>query len=138
MPALPGRSCGSCTLCCQVLVIDDFDKPAGKLCDNCTLGGGCKIYSSRPEVCRDFECEWLTEREVPAILHPDRLGTLLMIDAETDEYQAVCDPKRPQAWRHPLMFKHLVAMAKEGHVVVAKSGVMAWRVYPTGECAPWA
>jgi hypothetical protein len=138
MPAIPGRSCGSCTLCCQVLVIDELEKDAGTLCKNCSVGGGCKIYNKRPEVCRDFECEWLTERDVPQVLFPDRHGTLLMIDADSEEYLAVCDPKKPAAWRNPLMLKHLIAKAKEGEVVVAKSGTQAWRIYPNGQIAPWA
>jgi hypothetical protein len=125
-------------MCCQVLEIDEFDKRAGILCANCKLGGGCRIYKRRPQVCQDFECEWLSERDVAPVLKPDRVATLLMIDADTDEYQAVCDPTRPNAWRNPLVFKHLVAKAKEGHTVVAKAGLMAWRIYPSGETAPWA
>ena len=138
MPAAPGRSCGPCTLCCQVLEIDEFDKPAGVLCANCKLGGGCKVYKKRPDVCRDFECEWLTERDVAVVLNPHRTGVLFMIDADSDEYLAVCDPKKPHVWRHALVFRHLLAKAKAGHVVVAKAGTFAWRVYPNGETAPWA
>jgi len=124
-------------MCCQILDIDELNKKAGVLCANCVAGAGCKIYASRPQVCRDFECEWLTERSVPAALKPDKVGTLFLICPDTDQYQAVTDPTRPNAWRHPLVFKHLVAMAKEGHVVVAKSGANSWRIYPTGECANW-
>ena len=137
MTAVPGKSCGSCNLCCQILDIDELEKKAGILCENCVNGSGCAIYHKRPQVCRDFECEWLTERSIPATLKPDRTGTLFLICPETDQYQAVTDPKQPKAWRHPLVFKHLIAKAKEGHVVVAKSGLLSWRVYPTGECAPW-
>ena len=137
MPAALGRSCGPCTLCCQVLEIDEFDKPAGMLCSNCKLGGGCKIYKKRPDVCRDFECEWLTERDVSVVLYPNRTGVLFMVDADSEEYLAVCDPKKPHVWRTPLVFRHLLAKAKEGHVVVAKAGTFAWRVYTNGETAPW-
>jgi hypothetical protein len=62
MTSIPGKSCGTCNLCCQVLVIEELDKPPGPLCKHCKPGKGCKIYLKRPEVCRDFECEWLTER----------------------------------------------------------------------------
>lgn len=138
MAAVLGRSCGSCTLCCQVLDIDELDKKAGVLCTNCVATGGCSIYARRPDVCREFECEWLSERDVAPVLKPDRIGTLLMIDPDTDEYLAVCDPTRPSAWRNPLLFRHLVAKAKAGHVVVAKSGLLAWRIYASGETGPWA
>ena len=51
MGSIPGKSCGPCTMCCKVLVIDHFKKDAGVLCENCTLKGGCKIYDTRPDVC---------------------------------------------------------------------------------------
>lgn len=135
MSAIPGRSCGDCNMCCQALDIDELKKPAGPLCGK-WCGGGCSIYLDRPQVCRDFECEYLTERDVPAALRPNRVGTILLVNPENDEYQAVCDTKKPQAWRHPLMFKHLVAKAKEGHVVVAKAGLNSWRVFASGETGP--
>ncbi len=125
-------------MCCQVLDIDELKKPAGLLCPNCHITGGCKIYADRPEVCRDYECLWLTERSLPVTLKPDRIGTIFMEDPDSDDYQAVCDPKRPQAWRNPLVFRHLLMKAKEGRTVIAKSGTMAWRIYESGEIAPWA
>lgn len=125
-------------MCCKVLDIEEFDKPAGQLCSHCELGAGCRIYSRRPDVCRDYECLWLAERELPPIFKPDRVGALLMEDADSDEYQAVCDPARPMAWRNPILFKHLVAKAKEGRVVVAKAGLNAWRIFGSGEWGPWA
>ncbi len=41
MTAAPGKSCGSCTMCCSALEIAHFNKPAGPLCLNCRIGGGC-------------------------------------------------------------------------------------------------
>ena len=70
MAAAPGKSCGACTMCCSALEIAHFKKPAGPLCENCRVGGGCAIYAARPQVCRDFECEWLTLRNLPRQLRP--------------------------------------------------------------------
>ena len=125
-------------MCCKVLDIEHFGKPAGRLCAHCDPGRGCAIYADRPEVCREYECLWLTERDLSITLKPDKIGALLMEDPDSDEYQAVCDPARPMAWRHPLMFKHLVAKAKEGRIVVAKAGLTAWRIFESGEWGPWA
>jgi hypothetical protein len=132
-----GKSCGECTLCCRVLVIDELDKDAGILCSNCTVSAGCKIYKKRPQVCRDYLCEWMTDRTMPPQLRPDRTGTILQEDPDSEEFQAVVDPKTPMAWRHPLVFKLLVAKAKEGKIVVAKSGVKTWRIFESGHVAPW-
>ena len=136
--AVLGKSCGPCTMCCKVLEIEHFDKRAGTLCKHCSIGAGCKIYKKRPDVCQDYECSWMMERDLPSTLRPDKVGTILMEDADSDEYQAVCDPAKPMAWRHPLVFKQLLMKAKEGRVVVAKAGLTAWRIYDNGEVAPWA
>lgn len=125
-------------MCCQVLEIEHFEKPPGILCTHCIKTGGCSIYAARPQVCRDYECSWMMERGLPSTLRPDKVGTILMEDPDSDEYRAVCDPSKPLAWRHPLVFKHLVSMAKDGRTVVAKAGLKAWRIYDTGEWGPWA
>jgi len=132
MLAIPGKSCGSCTMCCKVLDIEEFKKPAGAWCSNCVRTGGCAIYQDRPAVCRDFECQWIIDRQLPATMRPDRIGTILMEDPDSDEYRAVCDPQTPFSWRRPIVFKYLVAKAKSGRTVVAKAGLRAWRIYDTG------
>src|SRR5258708_27094970 len=38
---IPGRECGSCTLCCKVYNIPEIGKAAGKWCKHCTPGKGC-------------------------------------------------------------------------------------------------
>jgi len=136
MTAALGKSCGACTMCCSALEIDYFKKPPGPKCVNCLSGGGCAIYTDRPEVCHDFECEWLTRRDLSRQLRPDLVGTILMEDADSDEYRAVCAPEKPMSWRHPMVFAHLVAMAKSGRTVVAKAGLTSWRIFGSGEWGP--
>jgi len=117
-----------------VLEISELKKPAGPACEHCS--GGCAIYAGRPQVCRDFECDWLTDRALPLTLRPDRVGTILMEADEGDEYRAVCSPQKPLAWRNPLVFAHLVRIAKSGRMVVAKAGLNSWRIFATGEWGP--
>lgn len=136
MVAAPGKSCGECSLCCVALEIEELNKPAGPPCPNCRLDGGCAIYASRPKVCREFECEWLTDRNLARQLRPDKIGTLFMEAHDADEYRAVCAPERPLAWRQPRVFAHLLAIAKSGRVVVAKSGLSSWRIFASGEWGP--
>src|ERR1700730_9081766 len=93
MAAAPGRACGACTMCCSALEIAELRKPAGPLCGHCRKAGGCTIYSERPQVCRDFECEWLTRRDLSRQLRPDLVGAILMEDSDGDEYRAVCAPE---------------------------------------------
>ena len=122
-------------MCCTALEITELKKPAGPACTHCIASGGCRIYADRPQVCRDFECLWLTERGLSRRLRPDFIGTILMEDEDTGEYRAVCAPGRPNAWRRSDVFAHLVAEAKTGRVVVAKAGLMSWRIFASGEIA---
>jgi hypothetical protein len=122
-------------MCCEALEIVELKKPAGPKCADCGEAG-CRIYALRPKVCRDFECEWLMSRDLPARFRPDRIGVLFMEDGDADEYRAVCAPSRPLAWRQPQAFAHLVKVAKSGRVVVAKAGLQAWRVFASGQWAP--
>jgi hypothetical protein len=132
MLEIPGKDCGSCSFCCQVLEIEELNKKAGDLCGHCSASGGCSVYATRPQVCRDYYCDWKDDRGLNAQFRPDRIGTLLMEDPDSDEYHAVCDPGKPFSWRNPLIFKHLVNLAKEGRMVVAKAGLRAWRIFPDG------
>ena len=97
---IPGKACGPCTFCCKVLEIDELKKPAGPFCAFCVPGGGCKTYETRPAVCRDFHCLWKSDRGLTPMLRPDKVGALLMEDADSEEYLAVCDPAKPLALAH--------------------------------------
>lgn len=136
MSSIPGKACGSCSFCCKVLEIAELGKAAGAWCTHCASGGGCSIYAARPGICRAYECLWKGDRGMSARLRPDRVGTLFMEDPDTHRYQAVSDPARPLAWRHPLVFAHLVAMARRGRTVVAKAGLKTWRIHANGEWSP--
>jgi hypothetical protein len=137
MAPAPGKTCGPCTMCCSALEISELKKPAGPACRHCAgAGGGCAIYPRRPQVCRDFECEWLVDRALPATLRPDRVGAILMEADDSDEFRAVCASEKPFAWRHPLVFAHLLKIAKSGRTVVAKAGLNSWRIFASGESGP--
>lgn len=138
MAEIPGKACGACSLCCKVLEIEELKKPAGPWCPFCLDGLGCSTYETRPDVCRDFECLWKSDRGLTAPYRPDRLGALFMEDVDSEEYLAVCDPAAPLAWRKPLVFNHLVSVAKTGQTVKAKAGLKAWRIHASGQCGPCA
>jgi hypothetical protein len=134
---IPGKECGPCTMCCKILVIEELEKDAGPLCKHCKIGKGCKIYTKRPDTCRDYQCSWTTERSMSPQLRPDKTGTIIQVDPDSDEVQAVCDPDQPMQWRKsPLVFKYLVSRAKEGDRVVAKSGLRTWEIHKDGSWGP--
>jgi hypothetical protein len=76
-----GRECGGCTVCCKAPKIDEpeLKKLAGVLCDHCALGVGCKIYESRPPVCKQWHCGWRSLAYLEDEWRPDRCGVLICI-----------------------------------------------------------
>lgn len=84
------RGCGPCNFCCKVLHIPDLEKPAGALCWNTGIHGGCAVQSKKPDpgkvffdetlgkwisevsevekdltllACAQFKCMWLASQE---------------------------------------------------------------------------
>lgn len=76
---VPGRECGECTLCCEVLHVDspDFQKPQGVRCAHCVPGGGCAIHATRPNICREWFCQWRRYAWLDDSWRPDRSQLLL-------------------------------------------------------------
>lgn len=87
-------TCGECTVCCEVLRVDELDKPAGLLCEHCDAGTGCTIYDKRFEICRTYQCLWLQGvlGDRPE-LRPDRCGVLFQytecLIPDTHQVQAI-------------------------------------------------
>jgi len=83
MTLIPGRDCGSCTVCCVFPSINkpEIQKMSGARCRHCT-GGGCGIYETRPPVCRGFYCAWRTVDIFSADWRPDRSGVLAYVETE--------------------------------------------------------
>jgi hypothetical protein len=70
------RTCGDCTACCTVLAVDELKKPMRWACEHIVCHG-CRIYDTRPQGCRDFDCLWLRGEISGDESHrPDRLGVI--------------------------------------------------------------
>lgn len=112
-PALvPGRTCGSCTLCCKTVAVAELAKPAGAWCTHCRPSRGCSIYDARPAGCRDFHCEWLRSEKLGPEWRPDRAKFSLMVTA-SGHLSACVDPGFPSAWRQPPYHQALRLWARE-------------------------
>jgi hypothetical protein len=109
---VPGRACGSCTLCCKTVAVAELAKPAGTCCLHALRGKGCAIYGSRPAGCRDFYCEWMLTRALGPEWRPDRARFALMV-TPTGHLAACVDPAFPSAWRRPPYYQILRRWARE-------------------------
>lgn len=79
--AAPGKSCGSCTACCDTVPVAEIGLPAFTRCPKLrpvidARGPGCSIYPGRPRSCRLWSCSWLTG-DLPLELRPDRCGVVI-------------------------------------------------------------
>jgi Fe-S-cluster containining protein len=70
------RACGSCSLCCTVLRVDELAKLGGTDCPHQRSEGGCGIYERRPGICRSYRCLWLRGHFEESD-RPDRVGAVL-------------------------------------------------------------
>ena len=105
---LPGRSCGSCSLCCKLLRIDEFHKPEGRWCSHCAPGrGGCLIYEDRPSECRNFYCAWLTANDVGPEWNPIECKMVLYAEMDGNRIAVHVDPSKPIAWREEPYYSQL-------------------------------
>jgi len=110
---VPGRECGTCTLCCKVIAVIDFDKKPGVWCTHCIRGKGCGIYETRPTECRTFFCEWMLTKSLGAEWKPER-SKFALVMGEGGHLTAFVDPGVPAAWRASPYFETFKRWSLEG------------------------
>jgi hypothetical protein len=98
-PLVPGRLCGSCTLCCTVVGVEELRKPPGVTCSHLALGKGCTIRDERPQSCRRFFCGWRLDPNIDSLWKPEIAGFVLTISMHHGSLMAMVDPARPNAWK---------------------------------------
>lgn len=129
------RSCGNCSLCCKLLKLHSFPKPANRWCQHCRPGkGGCSIYADRPPECVEFQCAWLYD-DLPDRWRPDRIHAFFTgthpQDAMGEGTRVWVDPGYPDAWRHGEVggfISEMVNNRKE--TVLVLCGVKGWLLKP--------
>ena len=92
-----GRDCGSCSLCCILPDIAEFDKPANQPCRHCLPRGGCDAYDVRPATCRDFFCLWRTDPSLGEEWDP-RVSRM-MLYVQGPQLTVLVEPEAATIWR---------------------------------------
>jgi hypothetical protein len=116
---VPGRSCGSCSMCCKLYDLPEVQSPAGKWCRHCAPGKGCTIHETRPEVCRKFFCGWMVSPGLGPEWKPERaklIVRLVVPDGEMPCLAVDVDEGYPDAWRRPDIYGKLKQIATSGGV----------------------
>jgi hypothetical protein len=98
-PLVPGRTCGSCMLCCTVMHVPELNKPAAVMCSHAVAGKGCTIRDQRPQACRRFFCGWRLDPNIDSLWKPSICGFVITIELRYASMLIMVDPARPLAWR---------------------------------------
>jgi hypothetical protein len=97
-----GKACGTCMMCCKLLLIKELEKPAGQWCRHAAVGKGCGIYENRPPVCQRFHCLWMLDPRLGPEWKPEKAKFFLYPEREMEEVINVAvDPAFPDAWTKP-------------------------------------
>ncbi len=121
---VPGRNCGTCSLCCILPDIAEFDKPANQPCRHCVAGGGCDAYDARPATCRDFYCLWRTDAALAPEWEPQI--SRMMLYRQGPQLTVLVEPEAGSIWRETPYLEWLEAQARvlkaQGGYVVVYAG----------------
>jgi hypothetical protein len=122
------RKCGECSLCCKLLPVREFKKPANKPCVFQRAGKGCTIHNGKtyPRSCALWSCAWLVDAKAADLDRPDRsryvvdpLADYVEVDRNDGSplqrvsvVQVWCDPKNRNAHRDPALRAYLAERAE--------------------------
>jgi hypothetical protein len=124
------RQCGTCTLCCKVMRIEELDKPVGQWCPNCAVGKGCNIYAERPQSCRDFHCGYMFwEDNIGEHWYPAKSRMVIVSELNGKRIGIRVDPSRPDAWRQAPYYNEIKAWAQHTRVPEGRDDAFAVTVH---------
>lgn len=73
------RECSGCGACCAAPDIAALGKPLGVSCVHLDGECRCRVYASRPAVCRDYAPDWVCGEVAPLPGLPERVRRFLDI-----------------------------------------------------------
>ena len=108
------RTCGDCGMCCKLMGVAAFAKPAHAWCGHFRKGAGCGIYADRPKACADYACFWLDAPNLDDRWRPDRARFVLHRENGGQALVVEVDPASPDAWRKAPFYDTFKAWSAKG------------------------
>ncbi len=74
------RNCHPCTACCGGWIRINEENISSSVGHPCPHLGeqGCNQYDSRPQICRDFQCAWISDTtNIPVWMRPDKAKVIV-------------------------------------------------------------
>jgi Fe-S-cluster containining protein len=91
-------------------------KPRHDWCQHAKPGHGCGIYKERPEICREFHCQWIIDTRHPDYWFPAKSKIIInaLIEHGAKYISFIVDPAYPLRWREEPYFSDIKHIAKAG------------------------
>ena len=83
-----GKSCAGCTRCCEGwLTAEIYDFKIGPDDGPCRFlaKSGCGIYSIRGPLCKNFQCDWKENSQIPENMKPS-LSNVIILSKKIEDY----------------------------------------------------
>lgn len=115
------QPCGSCTVCCHDLAVEELSKPSRTPCRHlCSTGCGIYRDETKPKICADYECVW-KQFDFSREFRPDKCGILFEFQSDwggEDFIHIRAREVRKNAIKKPKGISALQAMIKTQLVIV--------------------
>ena len=114
--------------------VKQIAKPRNVWCIHCAVGRGCKIYEERPQTCRDYDCRYLTDSQLPEAWRPT--VSKMVVNGDPKRVVIQVDADQPDAWRREPYYstiKQWARAALSGWPVFVCIGDRTVAVYPKHE-----
>lgn len=126
------KECGECQMCCVMFNIPDTDSLPDQKCKH-QCESGCAIYTIRPKPCRDYECLWLVDDNIPDEFRPDKLGCIVDIHHSTIGPAIICKQAYDNQYKEKPIADYLTELSRRtGYWIHVICGSKTEAVFP-----PW-
>ena len=103
--------CGECTLCCELLPVEWLNKPVNTVCQHCD--NGCMIHETKDQECKEFNCMYAQENNVPEKLRPD--NSKMIFEKRSGEFIVATQDARFEV--SDIAKRQIQSLVREGYKV---------------------
>jgi hypothetical protein len=91
-------------------------KPRHNWCKHADPGHGCMIYNTRPDICRDFHCQWVIDNRHPDYWFPAKSKIVInaTIEKKHKYVTFIVDPNYPMRWQEEPYVSDIKKIAQAG------------------------
>lgn len=107
------KTCGTCSICCKIVAVEDLAKPAHQWCIHNVPRKGCGIWGSHPEACKVWQCGWILMPHLDERWKPEKCGFVIRTRFQIQQLVIDVEPSKPNAWRQEPFFSEIHRWARK-------------------------